>query len=266
MKEFVSGGGTLSGELRAFYKSEISYIKIKQLLRKKDIKVNGKRVSTDIKTNIGDAITVYYDGEKRELKILYSDENLLAAYKPAGESFEDFSERVKSEYEAAVPAHRLDTNTDGIMLFSLNSAAEKELFDAFKKRTIKKYYTAEVYGRPKEKSATLKAYLFKDAKAAKATVSPTYKKGYKEIITAYKTLEEREESTELEVELITGRTHQIRAHLAQTGNFIIGDGKYGKESVNRKFGAKGQRLTASRIVFGFSGGTLAYLDGKEIKI
>ncbi len=266
MKVFYSSGGFLSDELRGFYKSDISYVKTKQLIRKKDVKINGKRVSSDLQTSCGDEITVYYDGEARELKVLYADENILAAYKPKGENYEDFAKRVKAEYHTAEPAHRLDTNTDGIIIFSLNAKAEEELYAAFKNRTVKKFYTAEVYGRPKKSAGVFKAYLFKDAKAAKADISPTYKKGYKEIITAYRTLEERENSTVLEVELITGRTHQIRAHLAYIGNFIIGDGKYGKESINKKFGARSQRLTASRIIFAFSGGTLSYLDKKEIKL
>ncbi|MBO4323353.1 MAG: RluA family pseudouridine synthase [Clostridia bacterium] len=265
MKEFSSSGGSVSEELKNHYKSEISFVKIKQLLRGKDVKLNGKRINKDLNTEKGDIITVYYDGDKKDIKVLYKDENILAAYKEKGESYEEFAERVKRGYPLSEPCHRLDTNTDGVMLFSLNEIARAELFEAFKKRTIKKFYTAEVYGRPPKREDVLTAYLFKDAKKGIADISPTPKKGYLKIVTAYKTVEERDGSTVLEVELLTGRTHQIRAHLAFIGNFIIGDGKYGKESVNRKFKAKTQRLTAKKIIFSFKeGDSLYYLNGKEI--
>jgi len=267
MKEFSSCGGVVSEELKNYFKGEISFVKIRQLLRGKDIKLNGKRINKDLPTLKGDTITVYYDGEKRDIKVVYKDENILAVYKPKGESFDEFSLRVKESFPPAEPCHRLDTNTDGVMLFSLNDTAKEELFKAFKERTIRKFYTAEVYGRPKKKEDALTAYLFKDAKRAVADVSSTYKKGYQKIITAYKTVEERAETTVLEVELITGRTHQIRAHLAFIGNFIIGDGKYGDERINRKFHQKAQRLTASKIIFSFKESEkLYYLNGKEIAL
>lgn len=113
---------------------------------------------------------------------------------------------------------------------------------------------------------TLTDYLLKDEKNSEVKIFKTPVKGGVKIVTKYRVLEERTETSLLEVELITGKTHQIRAHLASYGHFIIGDGKYGKESVNRRMGAGRQRLTAYKLVLHFDSGALKYLDGKTTEI
>ena len=199
MKKFYSLGDNLIKEISRFYGDKITYGKIMKLLREKDVKVNGGRVNKEVKTQKGDEITVYYDGEdkKIEIKVLYKDDNILVAYKPKGVTSEDFYNAVKEKYESAIFTHRLDRNTDGITLFALNDIA----------------------------------YSF------------------------------------IKLRLETGRTHQIRAHLAFTGHFIIGDGKYGKEEINRRYKAKYQLLTATEITLGFAENSpLYYLNDKKFTI
>ena len=215
MKKFYSLGDNLIKEISRFYGDKITYGKIMKLLREKDVKVNGGRVNKDVKTQKGDEITVYYDGEdkKIEIKVLYKDDNILVAYKPKGVTSEDFYNAVKEKYESAIFTHRLDRNTDGITLFALNDIAYGELFDGLKNRTFDKRYTATVYGVMPKRKDRLTAYLKKDEKAAKVEISATPKKGYEKIITDYEVLSSDGETSVLRVGLITGRTHQIRAHM-----------------------------------------------------
>lgn len=265
MKKFYSQGGKLSAEIKNFYGDGINYSTIMKLLRKKQVKVNGVRTGKDTPTRKGDFIEAYFDGLKRELKIIYEDENLVVCYKKEGIASEDFYASVKEKYPTAGFIHRLDRNTDGIMVFSLNDMAERELLKGFKNRTFEKYYLAEVYGALKPEEATLTAYLKKDEERAEVKIFPKREKGSEKIITGYKTLKKGEETSLLEIRLITGKTHQIRAHMSFIGHFIIGDGKYGDERINRKFKKDKQSLTAYKIVFGFEKESpLSYLDGKEI--
>ncbi len=266
MKTFLSRGDNLIKEIARFYGDDVSYSVIMKLLRKKDVKVCGARVSGDVPTRKGDEICVYFDGAKKTppIKEIYRDENLLVTVKPKGVTSEDFYLAVCAAYPTAIYTHRLDRNTDGLMLFALNETAYGELYRGFKDRTFTKYYTARVYGAMPERSGRLVAYLKKDERAARASVSATPEKGYTKIITDYETIKTDGETSLLKVGLVTGKTHQIRAHLAFTGHFIIGDGKYGKEEVNRRYKAKRQRLTATEIILAFDENSpLYYLNGKN---
>ena len=265
MKSFkAEKNGKLSEEMLSFYKSEITYGKTMSLIRKKDVKVNGKRTGADVAVFAGDDIEVYYDGETRKVEEIYSDENVLAAYKPKGITSEDFFGAVKKTYESAGFIHRLDRNTDGVMIFSLSPAAQGDLLKGFKARAFQKYYLAEVYGAPKERSGKLVGYLKKDAEKAVVKIYDEKTRGAERIETEYEVLKRSAETSVLKVRLVTGKTHQIRAHLAHAGFFVLGDGKYGKESVNRKFRLSSQRLTAYSLTLKFDGDSpLYYLDGKE---
>lgn len=248
------------------YNGGISYGTVMKLLRKKDVKVNGIRVNKDVTLNVGDEICCYYDGEKTVNVIeVYKDDNLLVADKPSKITSEDFETIVKKQYPSARLCHRLDTNTDGLLCFSLNDDAYDELSEAFKKRTVSKRYLAETYGKFDKPTATLTDYLVKDAKRGLVKIYDTPVKNSVKIITKYQTLKTSGETSLLDVELVTGKTHQIRAHLAYYGHFIIGDGKYGKNEINERFNAKTQRLTAYLISFNFSG-KLSYLNGKKITL
>lgn len=168
-----------------------------------------------------------------------------------------------------MPCHRLDRNTTGLVLFAKNKEALDILFNKFKNHEIKKFYRALVYGIPKVKNARLEAFLFKDTKNSIVYISDTLKKGYQKIITSYKVLEEFPNNTSLlDVEIETGKTHQIRAHLAHIGYPIVGDGKYGINSVNKKLGYKYQQLCSYKLQFCFSSnsGILSYLNNKIIEL
>lgn len=267
MKKFIVNKDIkLSKFLKENYGIEMPYSTYQKLLRNKDIKVNGKRVNSDVNLLFNDIVEVYYDGAKKPLNVIFQDENVLVLDKPSGITSEDYEILVKQTYKSAKLCHRLDRNTSGLLLFSLNSDAELELLKAFKDRTISKFYTAEINGFFKEDFGRLEDYLVKDENLSEVKIYKNKVDGAVKIITEYKVLEKLEDSTIVEVNLITGKTHQIRAHFAFYGHFVIGDGKYGDNLVNNSKKAKYQRLTAYKVVFNFNGGKLSYLDGKEIKL
>lgn len=258
---------------------EISYGNLQKLLRKKDIKVNGKRVSDDVVLYGGEKLEIYATdemlaGAKRlKIKVAYEDNNVIIVDKPQGvevlsnsknDSLEDLL-RTKTQNQSIKAVHRIDRNTKGLVIFSKNVLAEKELLSAFKNHEIKKYYHAMVVGDIRPETDTLVAYLKTDKEKSYSFVSSKPLDGYSKIITKYKVIGEYGDSTLLEVELVTGKTHQIRAHFAHIGHPLIGDGKYGKNTDNRKFKEKSQMLIAKKIVFDFKPNSkLYYLNGKNI--
>ena len=266
MKSFIVGeNGKLS---KIVEKEGVGYALFRKLLRKKDIRINGKKTGEDLPVLRGDKIDLYIPSLQKafEPKIVYEDQNILVLDKPQGVEAEDFYKQVLTIYPTAIFTHRLDRNTGGLIIFALNQPAYEQLFIALKDRTIEKYYTAEVVGKMPKKQDILTAYCKKDSKQSFVSVFAEFVLGSKKMITEYKVVKENEASSVLEVKLITGRTHQIRSHLAFVGNPIVGDGKYGRESDNKRFGRKYQQLFASRIVFHFNEGEISYLDKKQIEL
>ena len=273
-------------------------------IRTKYIKVNGKRCEISTRLNEGDVITFYikdeffdapqydtYDFLKAptKLDIVYEDENIILLNKPAGllchpdESyhFDSLLARLqhylydKKEYHpkeensfAPALANRIDRNTGGIVIAAKNSESLRALNQKIKDRELKKIYLCVVHGILKKKQATMVDYLEKNEKQNRVYVSSKPTPNSKTIKTKYKVLGESDNMSLVEVELLTGRTHQIRAHMAYIGHPLVGDGKYGTNKQNKNTSLKWQALCSYKLEFSFEtdGGILEYLNGKSFEV
>ena len=250
-------------------------------LRENKIKVNGKRQPLSTRLAQGAMVRVYLpdallnapDGPaflaaRPELRVIYEDGAVLAVDKPAGLPVNDENEEItdtlihramlylyrKGAFSPACDfapqlCHRLDTGTSGLVLIAKTPQAEQRLLELIRLRSIEKHYLCVTYGQPVPAAATLRAYLLKDARQSHVRVLPAPAPGAKQIVTQYRTLAVSGRLALLEVTLITGRTHQIRAHLASLGCPVLGDGKYGCNAVNRELRLKYQALCAHSLRF-----------------
>lgn len=243
----------------------VSFSAVMKLLRNKDVKVNGTRVNKDLKINTGDTVEIFYSPKIEEpISVIYSDENVLIVDKKSGYTSEEIFEFL-SKKEQVYFIHRLDRNTSGVMVFAKNETAEKELISGFKNRSFIKIYAASVFKKMEKKEDVLTAYLIKDAEKSTVKIYDKKVNGATEIKTGYKVIsyDNKSNISRLQVRLYTGKTHQIRAHLAFIGHPIVGDGKYGDNKMNKAVKVKSQILNAYSITFNFDKeNVLYYLDGK----
>ena len=277
-------------------------------IRTKKIKVNRKRAENNTVLCEGDTIQCFlaeeffakldsktdtdvsFDKISPHVDVVYEDENIILINKRPGVSVHEDEDSIintlithvqaylyqKGEYnpkdeQSFAPAlcNRIDRNTGGIVIAAKNAEALRVMNNKIKEREIDKFYLAAVHGIPKKKEDTLYGYLIKDEKVNKVRVyDKNAPKGAKNIITKYRTVATAGNNALLEVELLTGRTHQIRAHMAYVGHPLIGDGKYGVNKDDKAKGYKYQALYSYKLRFNFKGEetSLDYLNGKEFSI
>jgi 23S rRNA pseudouridine955/2504/2580 synthase len=260
---------------------------ILKAIKDREVKVNGIRSPASFRLDEGDEIEVYISDEHLSLKpdtgfnIIYEDKNLIIVQKRQGVNVHSNSSQDAYNLEDAVKehlrnnhertelylCHRIDRNTGGLVMLAKNRASLSFIIERMENRQIIKHYTCLLYGKLPREEDVLTAYLQKDSRAANVTVSDTEFPGSLKIITGYKVLGYADNVSLVEAEIHTGRTHQIRAHFAHIGNPVIGDGKYGRNTINKPLGASTQALWASRLDFRFSAESviLGYLSGKTFE-
>lgn len=270
-------------------------------IRKKCVKVNGKKATPEVMLKENDLLTFYIKDEffdniqeenyeflkaPKNLKIIYEDENIILLDKKPGvivhqdKSYHfdclllrlqhylyDNGEYNPKEENCFAPAlvNRVDRNTGGIVIGAKNAESLRILNQKMKDRELHKFYLCLLINKPKKDNAILSDYLIKNEKTNKVTVLRNEKQGAKKILTKYSVLETNNNLTLCEVELLTGRTHQIRAHMSSIGCPILGDNKYGNKKLNQKYSLSKQCLYSYKLAFDFTtdSGILSYLDKKD---
>lgn len=231
---------------------ELAGWQLRDAFAAKDVRCNGRRIPPSAMVAAGDVLHVFVKEAGAPLQIVFEDEAYVVINKRQGMevqgegSVEATYARMKGQ--PAYACHRLDVQTGGLVLLAKDAGALAQAEAAFAAHRLEKTYQAVVLGQPRAAEATLHGWLRKDARAAKVSVFDTPRSGALPIETRYRVLARMEDTARLEIALITGRTHQIRAHLAHIGHPVLGDDKYGDRQANRRHGVRRQMLWATRLV------------------
>jgi 23S rRNA pseudouridine955/2504/2580 synthase len=280
----------------------ISYSLANKILRKKDVRLNGDKISENLVVNTGDKLTIFLPDDFKDnfgkkdkfFEAVFEDQNLIIINKFKGievcsptenltvenllnkEITEEKTEIRKGADSGAksdtkqrkvYALNRIDRNTEGLVIFAKTYEFFKKLKKAMKDGEIKKYYLAEVVGCPKWDNFKAIGYLQKDDEKSEVRIFDNPKKDSVKIETDITVLSRSSGGTSiLIIKIVNGKTHQIRAHLAHIGHAIVGDGKYGSNQDNKKFKSKTQKLTAYRLTFSFTDKDLKYLNDNVIEI
>lgn len=307
MKEFTIGKNDAGQRLDRWLAKTLPLLPAplaQKYIRLKRVKVNGKGSQRDVRLQLGDILQLYINDEffeqpreenaflsvfKPHLDIVYEDENLMLLNKRPGllchaDEHEKVSTLIthiqaylyqKKEWNprdehSFTPAlcNRIDRNTGGIVIAAKNAETLRIINQKIRDREIDKRYLCITVGAPRPPQGEVSCFLLKDEKKKQVAVYHRPVPGGKTAVTRYRTLETREELSLLEVELLTGRTHQIRATMADLGCPLLGDGKYGDGQVNRRYGETRQALYSYRLTFDFptDAGLLSYLRGRSFQV
>ncbi len=305
MREIVIGKNDAGQRLDRFLRKALPSLpsgKMYKFIRQKDVKLNGKRCEISDRLCEGDVLRLFIPDEffavpsarrvpsvpLEKPQIIFEDRNILIALKPAGLLVHDDDSgepdtlinrvkdylRISGEYDpdaensfAPAPAHRIDRNTEGLVICAKNAESLRELNRLIKARKIKKTYLCVTVGTPREREGEIVGYLEKNSRDNTVTVRKERTPGSKTAVTRYKVLKISGDLSLCEVELVTGRTHQIRAHMAYIGCPLLGDGKYCRNEPNRKYKEKSQLLCAYKLCFEIDDAKspLKYLSGREFR-
>lgn len=307
MKEFTIGKNDAGQRLDRWMAKTLPLLPAplaQKYIRIKRVKLNGGRAQRDTRLQVGDVLQLYINDEffdqptpenaflklfKPKLDILYEDEHILLVNKAPGMVVHaDETEKVntlinhiqaylyqKKEWSpywehAFAPAlcNRIDRNTGGIVIAAKTAEALRVMNQKIRDRELEKRYLCVVQGRPAPAEGTLEGFLLKDEAKKQVSIRSRPVPGGRKAITKYRTLATRGPLSLVECDLITGRTHQIRAMMAHAGHPLLGDGKYGSERFNRQYGKKHQCLWSWKLTFRFTtdAGELAYLNSRSWQV
>jgi 23S rRNA pseudouridine955/2504/2580 synthase len=307
MKEFTIGKNDAGQRLDRWLGKTLPLLPAplaQKYIRLKRVKVNGKGSAKDARLVLDDLLQLYINDEffetpsqenaflsvfKPQLDIVYEDENLLLVNKRPGLVVHpDDNEYVNtlithiqaylyqkkewSPYQehsfAPALCNRIDRNTGGIVIAAKNAEALRVMNQKIKDREMEKYYLCIIHGKMTPPEGTLEGFLLKDEEKKQVSVYHHPVPGGRTAVTHYRTLEYRNELSLIECELVTGRTHQIRAQFADAGHPLLGDGKYGRERDNARYDRKFQALYSYKLVFSFTtdSGVLESLNGKKWEV
>ena len=307
MKEFTIGKNDAGQRLDRWLAKTLPLLPAplaQKYIRIKRVKLNGGRAQRDTRLQVGDVLQLYINDEffdqptpenaflklfKPKLDILYEDEHILLVNKAPGMVVHaDETEKVntlinhiqaylyqKKEWSpywenAFAPAlcNRIDRNTGGIVIAAKTAEALRVMNQKIRDRELEKRYLCVVLGRPSPAAGTLEGFLLKDEAKKQVSIRSKPVPGGRKAITKYRTLDTRGNLSLVECDLITGRTHQIRAMMAHAGHPLLGDGKYGTERINRQYGKKHQCLWSWKLTFQFTtdAGELSYLNGRSWQV